>query len=402
MANRKINAAIAHAIEELKGKTVELSLKIHGDPELAFHEHHAAASLVEWLEAEGFAVETGVAGLETAFVASRGSGSPCIAYILEYDALPVLGHACGHNLIASGGLTAATSVSRAFGAELPGTLMVIGAPAEEDGGGKIIELDAGIFAGVDAALMFHPSDRTLPWRNSLACSTLRIKFHGLAAHAAKEPQAGRNALTAMIQFFVAVDGLRQHIDPQARMHGIITKGGSAPNVVPELTEAEFLVRHPRVAGALELEKRVRQCAAGAALMTGTEVEITEPTPLYANRLDNKTMAQAVVTHLESFGVVVDIPQPDDRAGSSDIGNVSHMLPTIHPYLRIAPLGVPEHSHAFTNITCSPFAHEQTLLMAHALALVGADLLTDPEFLDRARKEFEAQQHPAQHDISDVN
>lgn len=383
----ELHEAILAHVRELADRALDLSARLHGEPETAFEEHHAAALLTDWLDKEGFAVTRGVAGLETAFTGSYGAGRPRIAFLLEYDALPGLGHGCGHNLIAAGGLTAATALARALLPDTPGSVLVIGTPGEEGGGGKIVELDAGVFDEIDAALMFHPADRSIPWRRSLACTHFRIQFRGVAAHAAKNPEQGRNALAAVIQFFNATDALRQHIADGARMHGVITKGGTAPNVVPDLTEAEFLVRHPSTDGVVALAARVADCARAAALATGTDVEISEPTPLYAERNNNLTIASRMAGYLTAAGVEVSEPSPEDPAGSSDIGNVSQRLPCIHPYLGIAPLGTPGHSVAMREAAAAPAAGQLMLKAAGALARTGADLLTDADFLRRAAAEF---------------
>jgi amidohydrolase len=378
---------IALAVGDVEHSAIGLSLDIHANPELAFGEHRACEALTSWLENEGFAVTDKVAGLDTAFVAAWGQGSPRIAFLLEYDALPDIGHGCGHNLIAAGGITAATAVRRAFGGGLDGTLLVIGTPAEEGGGGKIIELEAGVFDGVDAAMMFHPGDRSLPWRHSLACVTLRMAFRGTAAHASKNPEDGRNALTAVIQMFTAVDGLRQHIGPHARIHGIITNGGSAANVIPHLAEAEMLVRHRTVAQARDLAQRVRDCAAAAALATGTSVTVTEPVPLYAERKSNRAIAETLVRHLADLNVPMEPPSGANPAGSSDVGNVSQKIPVIHPYLQIAPRGTPSHSPEFRDAAASPEAQRAMLRMAHGLGRTAADLFLDQGLLAKAKSEF---------------
>jgi len=382
-----LHDAILFQARELEERALRLSAALHGEPETSFEEYRAAGLLTEWLEKEGFAVTRPVAGLDTAFVGTCGRGGPRVAFLLEYDALPGLGHGCGHNLIAAGGLTAATALARALPPGTPGTILVIGTPGEEGGGGKIRELEEGVFDGIDAALMFHPADRTIPWRRSLACTHFRLRFSGVAAHAAKNPEQGRNALAAVIQFFVATDALRQHVDDGARLHGVITQGGTAPNVVPDLTEAEFLVRHPRTEGVLALAARVADCARAAALATGTDVEITEPTPMYAERNNNQTIARRMAGYLAAAGVEVSEPSPDDPAGSSDIGNVSQRLPCIHPYVRIVPPGTPGHSVAMREAAAGAAANRVMLAAAGALARTAADLLTDPGFLGRATDEF---------------
>ncbi|CAM3752916.1 M20 family metallopeptidase [Alicyclobacillus pomorum] len=383
----QVHNRIHEAIQEIRADIVKLSLDLHRHPELSLQEYYASERLTDWLVQEGFEVERGVADLPTAFVARRGTKArPAVAFLLEYDALPDIGHACGHNLIASGGLAAATALRRAL-PDPSGSIVVIGTPGEEDGGGKIIELEKGVFDGIDAALMFHPGDRTIPWRHATATAHLVIKYHGKAAHAASNPQEGRNALAAMIQFYVAVDGLRQHIPETARIHGIIVNGGSAPNVVPDYTEASFLVRALTTEEVFELVDRVTACAQAAALATGTTVEVEHGSPIYAERKNNHTIASRVSEYLEALGEPVEIPVLKGGTGSSDIGNVSLVLPTIHPYLKIAPLGTSGHTHEFREAAASPEAHEAMLHMAEALAKTGADLLLDPSFLEKVWEEF---------------
>jgi amidohydrolase len=387
MSIGSVYGQLTSVVNELEHRAIGLSLDIHANPELAFSEYRACSALTAWLADEGFTVTPRAAGLDTAFVATWGTGAPRIAFLLEYDALPEIGHGCGHNLIAAGGITAATAVRRALGDSTSGTLLVIGTPAEEGGGGKIIQLKAGIFDAVDAALMFHPGDRSLPWRHTLACVTLRVVATGTAAHASKNPEDGRNALTAVIQMFTAIDGLRQHIGPYARIHGIITNGGSAANVIPHLAEAELLVRHRTVAEAQALARRVRDCAQAAGLATGTSVTVTEPAPVYAERKSNRVIAEALVRHLADLQVPMEPPSEANPAGSSDVGNVSQRIPVIHPYLQIAPRGTPGHSPEFCAAAATPEAHQAMLQMAQGLSRTAADLFLDANLLARAREEF---------------
>ncbi|MGH3095856.1 MAG: amidohydrolase [Streptosporangiales bacterium] len=382
-----VREQIRQALKDLHDKAIDLSLDLHRHPELSMREEYAAGRLKAWLAAEGFEVESPVAGLDTAFVARVGNGDrPRVAYLLEYDALPEIGHACGHNLIAAGGLAAATALHRAL-PDPDGTLLVIGTPGEEGGGGKITELDAGVFEGVDAALMFHPGDRTWPWRHATAIAHLSVKFHGKAAHAAGNPGAGRNALSAMLQFFSSVDALRQHVPESARLHGVITHGGAAPNIIPDYTEAAYLVRALTQEGTHELVERVTACAEGAARATGTTTEVSHESPLYAERKNNKVIASRVAEYLRGTGEDVQEPVLKGGTGSSDIGNVSLVLPSIHPYMQIVPRGTPGHSVAFRDAAGSPEGLEAMTRMAEALALAGADLLLDPEMVERAWEEF---------------
>jgi amidohydrolase len=326
-----------------------------------------------------------VAGLDTAFVGEYGQGSPVIAYLLEYDALPGVGHGCGHNLIAAGGIGAATALLRAL-PEPPGTLRVIGTPGEEGAGGKIIELEAGVFDDVDAVLMFHPGDRTTPIRHALASVSLTFEFHGIATHAAGSPADGRSALAAVIQLFVSVDALRQFLPEISRVHGIIMDGGQAPNVIPDYTRAVLQVRAATSELLADHVERVVACAEAAALATGTTVDITRGN-VYTERKNNHAIADRVARYLTELGEEVEAPVLRGGTGSSDIGNVSLRLPAIHPYLKVMPRGTPGHSHAMTEAAGSIEAHRAMLRMAAALAKTGADLCCDGALLDAARQEF---------------
>jgi amidohydrolase len=380
-----VHNAIDVAIAGLDGPLRELSLNLHAHPELALAEHRSAGLLRDWLADHGFRVQAPVAGLDTAFVGEYGEGSPVVAYLLEYDALPGVGHGCGHNLIASGGIGAATALMQAL-PEPPGTLRVIGTPGEEGAGGKVIELEAGLFDDVDAALMFHPGDKTVPIRHALASIPLVFEYHGVAAHAAGSPQQGRSALAAMIQLFVSVDALRQFVPETSRMHGVILDGGRAANVVPDYTRASFQVRSVTTERLTGLVERVVACAEAAALATGTTLDVTRG-HVYAERKNNHAIAYRVAQHLTELGEEVQEPVLRGGTGSSDIGNVSLRLPAIHPYIKVMPAGTPGHSHAMAEAAASTDAHQAMLRMATALAKTGADLFCDGSLLDEARKEF---------------
>jgi amidohydrolase len=383
-AGAEIHERIAAEISKLADTLIELSLDLHAHPELALKEKYAASRLTGLLR-EDFLVEEGVGGLPTAFRASAGVGSPVLAFLCEYDALPGVGHGCGHNLIAAGGAGAALALRRAA-PELPGTVSCIGTPGEEGAGGKVVLLEAGVFDGVDAALMFHPGDMTMPIRHATANRRLDVEFHGVAAHAAASAHDGRSALAAMIQFFVGVDALRQFVPETSRMHGIITHGGEAPNVVPAYTRAEFMVRALTSDVVDDLAERVEAIAGAAATATGTTVTISRGIG-YAERKNNHVIAELVAGHLRRQNVPVEQPVLRGGTGSSDIGNVSLVLPAIHPYLQVMDRGTPSHSLAMAEAVAQPRAQEAMLRMATALACAGADLLADPEIFDAARAEF---------------
>ncbi|MEW2403321.1 amidohydrolase [Streptomyces sp. NPDC046862] len=368
----------------------QLSLDLHGTPETRFEEHYAVEQLAGRLAAAGFEVDKGVAGLPTAFTAThRGAADgPTVAVLLEYDALPGLGHGCGHNLIAAGGLTAALAAA-ATRPDHPGTLKVIGTPGEEGGGGKILMLERGVFQTVDAAVMFHPSDRNLRARHALAASHLRMTFHGVAAHAAKAPWDGRSAAAAAQLFLTAVDSLRQFVPPTARVHGIIAHGGAAPNVVPDRTEVDIFVREATSAALDALLPRVFAAAQGAALATGTTVEHTETAPRYAERNNNMVMADRLAEYAADVGLHLEPPSPANPAGSSDIGNLSVELPVIHPYVQICSRDTPGHSVRMREAARSARAHDAVQAITTALAALVLDLLGDRDLLSAAHEEFHA-------------
>ncbi|MER5436322.1 amidohydrolase [Streptomyces sp. NPDC002588] len=366
------------------------SLAIHARPELKFAEFHAQQVLTGWLVESGFTVTSGAGGLDTAFVALHHGPDPgpCVAVLAEYDALPGVGHGCGHNLIAAGAAAAAIAVVRALPAH-PGTVAVIGTPGEEMGGaGKVRLAEAGVFDGVDAAVMFHPGDRWLTGRPGLAAAHLRVAFTGVSAHASVSPWQGRSALAAAQLFLNALDVMRQFVPPTARLHGIVSDGGQAPNVVPARAAVDLYVRDRTAVSAKALVERVRAAAAGAALATQTEVEVSETGPLYAERRNNAVLAELFGDAVRTLGADIGPYAPDSPAGSSDIGNLSQLMPVIHPYVQIADAGTPAHSDAMREAAATPLAHDRTQVASTGLAEVVVRLLTEPGVLTAARAEFE--------------
>jgi len=374
-------------IDELGERLWELALKIHDNPELAFEEHKAARWLAEALEEGGFKVELPYGGLETAFRAEHPAAAegPAVAILAEYDALPELGHACGHNLIATIAVGAALGLAP-FKADLPGKLIVLGTPAEEGGAGKILLIQAGAFRDVDVAMMVHPADRTLVERGSLAITEVEIEFKGKAAHASSEPEKGINALDAVIQTFNALNALRQHIKDGARIHGIITDGGQKPNIVPEHAAALFYVRAADNAYRDELVEKLRRCAEGAALATGAELTFKKVGHEYKAMRPNHHLAQAFRRNIEALGYPVE--EPKGGMGSTDMGDVSWEVPAIHPYIRITEGDVPGHSREFAQAARSERAKAALLAAAKAVAATCIDLWTDPELYRAIREEFE--------------
>lgn len=375
------------AIDAAAGELWDLALDIHGHPETAFQEHRSADRLCGALQRWEFSVERPVAALDTAFRAeARGRDSgPTVAFLAEYDALPEIGHACGHNLICTGALGAAIGLRRVLD-RLPGRIIVLGTPAEEGGGGKVLLLQRGAFRGIDAALMFHPSGLTLPARGSLASFRLKVRFLGKPAHAAAAPHEGLNALDAMVQLFVGIGLLRQQLREDARVHGIITYGGAAANIIPDRAEAHFSVRAIDREYAEVALGRVIDCARGAATATGTTLE-HEVVPGYDAIRPNRPLADAFARHLEHLGWPLD-PLPErPRMGSTDMGNVSHILPAIHPYVSIGPRELKGHTVEFREAAASDGGRAGMLAAAKAMALVALDVFSDPAFLADVRRDF---------------
>jgi len=380
---------IATAVDRLGDELESLSRRIHDHPELGYQEVKASGWLTEFLAGQGFKVERGVGGVDTAFRATIETGDgPSIAILCEYDALPAIGHACGHNVIATAGVGAGAALA-AVRDKLPkGRIHVIGTPAEEGGGGKVRLIRGGVFKSVDAAMMIHGWDRWVPHQDLLGVVRVGFEFTGMAAHASADPWEGVNALDGVIQTFNNVSMLRQQTRPDARIHGIVTSGGAAPNIIPEFAAAMFYVRAASLDYLEQLQARVIACAEGAAKATGSTVKVTVYDNTYEPMKRNQTLADAFRVNMQRVGVP-ESPEMKERLGSSDVGNVSQVLPTIQPYVRIAPDGTPWHSRAFAEAAVSPLAREGMLAAAKVMAMTTLDLLADPPLLARAKQEFRA-------------
>ncbi|MDR3433148.1 MAG: M20 family metallopeptidase [Rouxiella aceris] len=376
---------IIYVVDYLAPQIKQLALNIHAHPELSFAEVDSCAALIAPLREAGFVIEEQLAGLPTAFRATFDSGKPgpTIALLAEYDALSGLGHACGHNLIGSASVAAALALHAGF-PELNGRIEVIGTPAEEEGGGKILLAGKGIFDAHDAVMMFHPRDKTMVTRGGLACVDAVFKFYGKAAHAASAPQNGISALDAVIHTFVGVNALRQFFTDDVRVHGIISDGGSATNIVPAYAEAKFLMRATTVKGLDIVRQKVFAAAQAAAAMSGAQLTIEEGLT-YAERNNNLTLATFFQHNLETLGVEVVPPPRSGGIGSSDIGNVSQITAAIHPYLRIGDV-IP-HTPEFAEAAGSEAGLAAMILAAKALAMTAVDLITDPAMLRAVREEF---------------
>lgn len=377
----KTKSAVREAIDRLQPKLIELSHKIHQSPEILFEEYKASRWLSDAAREAGFQVEKPVGGLETAFRATctGAEGGPTVAFLSEYDALPKLGHACGHNLIATAGLGAALG-TRSVMDQLPGTVHLIGTPGEEGGGGKVILAEAGVFDDVDVALMFHPSAKTILWKHALARRKFRIEFFGKSAHAAAAPEKGISALDATLQTFQSINALREHIEDSARIHGIITAGGDAPNIVPDYSASLFYVRARDDAYCGELLERVMDCARGAALATGARVEI-EMQGAYKSLQTNMPLAEAFKANLEEIGWEFDEVDPAEGIGSTDMGNVSHVTAAIHPYLSIGPEDLVGHSPEFAEAAASEKGQQAMLAAAKTMATTAVDVLLKPSLFN---------------------
>lgn len=371
-------------VDSHREELIELSLRIHRNPELGFQEVKASAWLTEYLEGNGFEVEKGICQLATAFRGIYGSGKPTIALLAEYDALPEVGHACGHNIIATAAVGAAVALRGAID-EAGGSVTVIGTPAEELYGGKVIMAERGAFENMDTAMIVHPSMVDMASIQALACIGLEVEFRGKAAHAAAFPQEGVNALEAMIQAFNGINSLRQHIRETARIHGIITHGGEAPNIVPAYTAGSFLVRAVDDPYLDELKEKVLNCFKAASLATGAGLEYNW-TAYYAPLKTNFALAEVFTKNMEELGRNL-LPTINRALGSSDVGNVSALVPTIHPMVSIAPLDVLIHSPEFAAAAASAEGNRGLLDGAKALAMTVVDLIAQPGIMARIREEF---------------
>jgi len=385
-AKRRLAAAVIDARDEIVG----LSHRIHANPETAFEERQAASWVAESLRAHGFAVEHPAGSLETAIratkVGGRGAaGGPRIAILGEYDALPGLGHGCGHNTMAASGVGAAIALA-ANADELAGEIVFLGTPAEERGSGKATMIADGLFEGVDAALMFHPCDRDHVASLPMASEDVEIVFHGLQAHAAADPWRGRNALDAMVLLFTSVGLWRQQLRTDARIHGIIQEGGTAANIIPDRTRAWFMLRGTDQAAYEQMKPRFRALVEAAALATDTTFDLTFSGGAMTMKV-NPTLEARWVANAAAYGVVDQGPDPN--SGSTDMGNVSWVCPTIHPELSIAPDGTAGHSIAFRDAAATPVADRVTLLAAILVAQSAWELFVDPELLAAAWRDFRA-------------
>ncbi len=380
---RVLDAAVDAEAPALK----DLALKIHASPELRFEEHKAAAWIGELVENRGFKVERGLAGMPTSFRARAGkSGGPKIAILAEYDALPEIGHACGHNLIAASAVGAFFAIAK-VAEKLGGEAILLGTPAEEGGGGKIKLIDAGAFEGVAAAMMFHPFDRDLLAHPALANAYLALDFHGRPSHAAAAPHQGRSALTACMDTFRLIDGQRVHFKDGVRVHGFITRGGEAVNIIVEDAACEISVRARDVTELERVKKIVERCARAAAMASDVSVNVHARAG-YRDMRNNMSIAKRFGVHFAELG-----RKPRDwdsrvGAGSTDMGDVSHVVPSIHPYAAVVDEGGPLiHTREFADATKSERGIETALVVSKAMARTAAEIMHDPKLREQMNDEW---------------
>ncbi|MDK2918715.1 MAG: hypothetical protein PWQ37_1448 [Candidatus Petromonas sp.] len=375
-------------IEQTKDELIQLNEFIFSNPELGYEEYKACKAHVDLLKKHGFEVEEEYMDIKTAFKAEFDSGKegPVIAYLAEYDALPGIGHGCGHNILGVVSTGAGIVLSKIIG-EYGGKVIVFGTPAEETGGAKVDMVEGGSFNDVDIAMIVHPSDKYYKSGKTLAMEAIQFTFKGKSAHAAAEPEKGINALDAAINTFNNINALREHIKPDSRVHGIIVEGGKAANIVPDLAIAQFYVRASTKTYLNELVEMVKNCARGASLAAGTELEITNYEASYDNLVTNQTLSEVFTRRLYDMGVE-NIYEPKESFGSSDAGNVSHVCPTIHPYFSISNENVTGHTKEFAEATTKPSAYDNMCKTMGALVLTSIDIIEDKTLLKKIKKEFE--------------
>jgi len=381
---------IVKSIEKSKEVYLEISHKIHEKPEIGNQEFFASETHTKILIEAGFDVTRNIAGHETGFVARKKSSKigPTIAFLAEYDALPGLGHACGHNIIGTTSVAAGIALAEVI-SETGGEVVIFGTPAEEggpNGSAKGSFVKHGLLEGVDAALMLHPSGKTGLSSPSLAVDPLDFHFYGRAAHAAGSPEHGINALDAVIQLFNGINALRQQLSSDVRIHGIITHGGDAPNIIPEYASARFFIRASTWKRTEEVSTKIRNIAEGAALVTGSTVKIERFQNEVHDFIINQSLDEIVGEELSLLGE--EVHGKSGGLGSTDAGNVSHVVPTSHAYIKIGPDDLIAHTNEFREAAKSPLGDHALVTGAKALALTGYRLITDKNLLEKVQNEFQ--------------
>ncbi len=382
-AKERVHEAVAAAAPEL----IRISREIHAHPELAYKEYHARGQLVPFVKAHGFVVEDGAYGMETAFRGEWGRGPVTIAVCAEYDALPEIGHACGHNLIATAGVGAAAALTKALD-PAEARVVILGTPAEEGSGGKVPMVTQGCFDDIDVAMMAHPGPADLAEAPMFGVAHVDVEYRGKAVHASVFPEQGINALDAIVTAYQSIAQLRHHIRRDARLHGIITHGGDAANIVPSYTRGTFYVRALKPWYLEQLKERVKHCFEAGALATGCDMTLDWHQDMeYAPMKNNRPLVDAYRRNGEDVGKHF-IELKELTTGSSDMGNVSQVVPSIHPNFGV---GTPTFTHSpeFTAAAITDAAHESMLLTARALAMTAVDVALDPDLLARVKAEFAA-------------
>jgi amidohydrolase len=388
-ASQELREKVKAAIAGERDHIVEVSETIRLNPEYQFEEFMASNLLADHLREVGYEVEKPYAGLETAFRATLKSSKPGpnVMVLAEYDALRGIGHGCGHNLIGASGLAAAIGM-KAVIEEIGGTFEVLGTPAEEGGAGKVIELEYGAFEGVDAVMMIHHGSNISgaptewPVGTNLAVTGLNFEFFGKPAHSALDPFNGVNALNAVIQLFTGIDALRQHIHMESRIHGIITHGGDAANVVPKYAAARISIRSTSRDYLHELVEKVSNIGRGAALATGCEVKIEQGREIYDFR-PSYVIGRVFQDNMKEVGLEIPVAREGRTMASNDFGNVSYEVPSISAYFAISTDPIPHHSQQVVDASGSEFGYEQFIKASTAMTLTALDLMTDPELVAKA-------------------
>ena len=387
----KIKKRLFQEVDKLSGKLTQASHDIHSHPELCFEERFAHDLLTNFLEEQGLEVQRNAYGLETAFEARAGSSGPQVAVLCEYDALADIGHGCGHNIIAAAGLGAGLAAAK-IAEEMGGRVSILGTPAEEGGGGKVMMIERGAFKEIDAALMLHPAGLELTRMNCLAVRQLEAVFIGRPAHSAASPHKGKNALDAAVLAYSGVAALRQHILPEERIHGIFTQMGTQVNVVPHLVKMSWMIRATSKGALLELVPRVTACLEAGANATGCQLELSQNIPDYFEMLDNQPLLDLYIKNALQFGRTPLDPVEiggSSLAGSTDMGNVSYEVPAIHPIIQVAD-GIPIHTEAFAECSISEEADRSMIEGAKIMAATIADYWASEETRKSAAESFEKQ------------
>lgn len=379
--------SIMQTMDLEKDKLIELSKEIFNNPELGMNEVFASKLLTDYLSTKGFDVQLGIDDLKTAFIASyeRGDGGLHIALCAEYDALPDIGHACGHNLIGVASVAAGLAIANTD-LDIPFKVSVIGTPDEEGSGGKIDLINLGAFKDVDIAMMFHPGYSMIINTESLALQTYSFIFHGKTAHAASEPWEGINALDAVIQTFNNISFLRQHIKDDVRIHGIIKEGGKATNIIPDKCVAEFCIRSKDNEYLNIVVEKVFDCARAAAKATGTKLEIHQEGHFYDAMISNSKLCEVFEDALNEINFI-NIAKFSEGLGSIDMGNVSKVVPSIHPVLPITNKAIPGHTREFEELCNSDQGYETMLDASKALAITAIKVIKDKSLQKEIIKEF---------------